>query len=346
MLGDYNLSTLDGVAGPLPKGRTLFYPMARSNGEEEVILFLFNNGEGQDVTFQLYDSEGSLVADALRSLQPQGSLAETLQQLFGVSSIDGYVKVIADADVKGFEIYSQSKGLSALVAQPAVEVQRLIAPHYFATAGGDTEVRLQNLGQKYVDILIEGYDDDGTLIGSYSSTLPRRECFARKVTEILPIETGTSQIATGYLIIKLVGSFLSTPTVSGSVTFSSFEGNSIATLPLVASGQSKTRFLHIAESDQLKMFTGLAILNVGNKSADFTIRAYNTAGQIVKERSMNDLQSGNRVVDLLSGSTFFHPGFQQVGGHIEVVSDEPLIIFALFGDQRGRFLSAIEGQPF
>jgi hypothetical protein len=35
-----------------------------------------------------------------------------------------------------------------------------------------------------------------------------------------------------------------------------------------------------------------------------------------------------------------------VGGHIEVVSDVPVVIFALFGDYGGRFLSALEGQTF
>jgi hypothetical protein len=47
----------------------------------------------------------------------------------------------------------------------------------------------------------------------------------------------------------------------------------------------------------------------------------------------------------MSGHTFFQREFEQVGGHIEISSDQPVFIFALFGDYGGNFLSAIEGQP-
>jgi hypothetical protein len=166
------------------------------------------------------------------------------------------------------------------------------------------------------------------------------------VTEFLPIEASAGQIETGYLIIDLVGSFLSTPIVSGSVTFTSFQGNSIATLPLVANGDCRTRFLHIAQSSDLNMFTGLAILNLGGEPVDVRVRAYDPAGMVLAEKSVQQLAPGTRVVDLLSSPTFFEGEFQQIGGHIEVVSDTPVVIFALFGDYEGRFLSAIEGQPF
>jgi hypothetical protein len=348
MLGDYGLNTLDGVAGPLPEGEILFFPVARSNQKEAVVLFLFNSSSAQEVevTLQLYDSNGVLTHQASRSLPAQGSFSETLVQLFGPEEIDGYVKVVSNGRVKGFELYSQSKGLSALAAQPAVEGNRLIAPHFFATQGGNTELRLQNLGEKFVDVAIKGYKDDGTLIGKYSVRLPRRESFVGSVTEFLPIEPQDTGIVTGYLTINMIGSFLSTPTVSGSVTFTGFEGNTIATLPLVPSGSPKTRFLHVAQSESLGMFTGLAILNLSETPTDLTIKIYNKTGKIVEEMVLDDLAPGSRIVDILSGSTFFRQEFQQVGGHIEVVSENPVVIFALFGDYGGRFLSAIEGQPF
>jgi len=348
MLGDYDLNSLDGVAGPLPESNTLYFPLARSNSQEAVALFLFNSNPAAAVaaTFMLYSKSGALVGEVQRSLPALGTLTETLSQLFGAGEIDGYAKVEANGKVKGFELYSQSKGLSALAAQPSVEGTRLIAPHYFATAGGDTELRLQNLGQKYVDVAVKGYSDNGSLTGTHSFRLPRRESFSGNVTEFLPIEPPAQGIVTGYLIIDLQGAFLSTPTVSGAVTFTGFGGNTIATLPLVAHGNLKTRFLHVAQSDDLNMFTGLAVLNLGDTPTEVTIRIYDKAGQVVVEQSLDSLPPGNRIVDLLNGSTFFEEEFQQVGGHIEVVSDAPVVIFALFGDYAGRFLSAIEGQRF
>lgn len=158
MLGDYDLSSLDGVSGPLPESDTLYFPLARSNSEEAVALFLFNSTPAAvTATFQLYSKAGVLIGEAQRSIPALGTVTETLVQLFGAEEIDGYAKVEANGKVKGFELYSQGKGLSALAAQHSAERARLIAPHYFATAGGDTELRLQNLGQKYVNVVVKGY---------------------------------------------------------------------------------------------------------------------------------------------------------------------------------------------
>ncbi|MGW8179078.1 MAG: hypothetical protein ACWGQW_09980, partial [bacterium] len=348
MLGDYDLNSLDGVAGPLPESDTLYFPLARSNSEEAVALFLFNRtpDAGVGTTFQLYSTSGALVGEAQRSLPAMGTLRETLKQLFGVEKIDGYVKLEASGKVKGFELYSRGKGLSALAAHPSAEGTCLVAPHYFATVGGDTELRLQNLGQKHVDVVVKGYTDSGSLTGTHSFRLPQRESFSGNITELLPIDSPLQEVVTGYLVIDLQGSFLSPPIVSGSVTFTGFAGNTIATLPLVAKGNLKTRFLHVAQSVELNMFTGLAILNPGDAPTEVTVRVYDKAGKLVAEQFLDNLPPHNRIVDLLNSSTFFQEAFQQVGGHIEVLSDKPVMVFALFGDYAGKFLSAIEGQSF
>ena len=51
-----------------------------------------------------------------------------------------------------------------------------------------------------------------------------------------------------------------------------------------------------------------------------------------------------RVVDVLDGTNLFGPGFEQVKGHLKILSDQPVVVFALFGDFDSQFLSAIEGQ--
>jgi hypothetical protein len=92
------------------------------------------------------------------------------------------------------------------------------------------------------------------------------------------------------------------------------------------------------------MYTGLAVLNLGENSANVTVKVYDKVGQVAAETKIGRIAPGVRVVDVLNGVTFFGVEFQLMGGHIEVVSDEPVVCFALFGDYGGRFLAAIEGR--
>ena len=51
-----------------------------------------------------------------------------------------------------------------------------------------------------------------------------------------------------------------------------------------------------------------------------------------------------RRIGLLDGPEFFGSGFDQAKGHVRVISNEPVVSFALFGSFGSEFLSAIEGQ--
>jgi hypothetical protein len=351
MLGDFDLTSLDGVAGPLTEGRRLYFPMARANANEATVLFLFNASFEEEVeaTLQLYDSGGSLLAEKVETVVAQGSITGPLTEIFGLETIDGYMKVVASGELKGFTVFSQGNGISALQALPGRKVKRLIAPHYFATHGGNTELRLQNVGLNYADVVIRGFADDGTLVGETSMRLQKGERFVGLVTEFLPIEINGADVATGYLVVDMaggpVGIFPTDPTVLGAITFTAFDGETVATLPLVEEGRRDSRFLHVAQSiNGFNMYTGLAILNAGEKVANVTVKVSDKNGELAGEATIGPMEPGTRVVDVLDGATFFQADFQLVGGHIEVVSDEPVVIFALFGDYDGKFLAAIEGQ--
>ena len=91
------------------------------------------------------------------------------------------------------------------------------------------------------------------------------------------------------------------------------------------------------------MFTGIAILNCEDVATEVRVEAYSESGEKTAERTVV-LEPGHRLVDVLDGPALFGLGFEQVGGHLRVVSQEPVLVFALFGDFDSRFLSAIEGQ--
>jgi hypothetical protein len=350
MLGDYDMTSLDGVAGPLAEGQRLHFPIARSNAGEATVLFLFNSSPDQAVqaSFELRDAAGTVVAEASRTLIAQGSMAEEIATLFDRTEIDGSVRVVGDGLIKGFEVYSNGLGISALSAQVAEKVKRLVAPHYFATHGGNTSLWLQNVGQNWADVMIRAYSDDGTPVGEHAFRLQKGGRFIKSVTEFLPLEINGSDVASGYLTVELeggpVGIFPTDATVVGSITFTAFDGKTIATLPLSQVGSKDIRFLHVAQSDLLNMYTGLAILNLSGSSANVTATVYDQAGNVAGQKTLEALDQGTRIVDILSGSEFFQAAFEQVGGHIEISSDQPVFIFALFGDYSGNFLSAIEGR--
>ena len=135
-------------------------------------------------------------------------------------------------------------------------------------------------------------------------------------------------------------------TLVGVVSFTGNNGKFRSTLPMIKDGQKETLLLQVAQSVALQMFTGLSILVPGNDEAVVTIQAYSEDGQLSAQRTVT-IAPGNRLVRLLNDADLFGFGFEQVKGHLKIISDELVLVFALFGDYLSEFLAAIEGQaPF
>lgn len=350
MLGDYSLSSLDGVAGPVPLRQRCYLPIARSNSSESTSVFLTNSSAESPAYFSLLliSSDGEQEGSANGFLAPLGTFRGEIGDIFSREDTDGYIRVSSETGVKAFELYSQGEGISAISGQPLKKSTRLIAPHYFVAPGGNTELRLINTGPNDADVMIRGYQDDGTAIGEFSLRLRTRKQFVGLVNEFLPTLGDGSEVASGYLVVATngvpIGNIATDTSVLGTITFTGFHGKTIASLPCAHTGSRKTRFLHVAQSAELNMFTGLAILNLSGDSASVTLKTYDTEGSLSGEKVVQSLASGTRVVELLNGPNFLGPSFQQIGGNIEVSSDHPVMVFALFGDYSGNFLAAIEGR--
>ncbi len=112
---------------------------------------------------------------------------------------------------------------------------------------------------------------------------------------------------------------------------------------MTRSGQTAASFLHVAQSNELGLFTGLAILNAESQATSVTVRAFDANGNQSAETQF-ELAAGSRVVAMLNEESFFGAGFSQVNGHLQVISTTPVVTFVLFGDFNSQFLSAIEGQ--
>lgn len=102
----------------------------------------------------------------------------------------------------------------------------------------------------------------------------------------------------------------------------------------------------MAHSDEgdINLFTALSILNPGPETALVRLRVFDRTGRRSASDRIFSIAAGSRRSGALGESTFFGARFRQVGGHLQVVSDRPVIRFAVFGDRGGQFLAAIPGR--
>lgn len=363
MIGDAALKRLDGVGGEIKSSRALYFPLARHGAGQATSIFLFNpNGQlDPNVSLRLFNRDGVLLRSRNVALLPGGSLVGTLDQIFGSDLVlsEGFIFALGTLPLKGFEFYARGGDLSSLTAQVAGPTTRLISPHFFASSDdGTTELRLLNAGSNKAFIKIKALDNQGTMFASADVAVQSNTLFTGDLKQLLRLDASLTRPAvtlTGYLVLDVtgerIGIFDKTPEVIGSIHFSGNVGKFLSSLPLLDRGMTDTAFLHVAQSRELRLFTGLAIYNPDTAAARVRVQAFNEAGMKTGEKEF-DLPAGRRLVGLLNESTFFGSAFNQVKGHLRVTSlptaarpsAVPVVAFALFGDESGEFLSAIEGQ--
>ena len=352
LVGDNDQRRLDGIGGELNSATLLYFPLARHTGiDETTFIWLFNPGESVDpdptAVLRLYKEDGTLLQEKSVSIPVLGSLTGTLDEIFSedLQITEGFVEVESTVPLSGLAFYATEQHLSAMTAQVGIRARELFVPHLLVdSSGGDTEIRLLNVGDQTANVEIEAFDDSSNQLGSATFEIAPKQLAVKSVREVLNLDP-TDAVISGHLQIKaeVRGFFLTAATVVGVVTFTGNEGRFRSTLPLIAEGRETILFLHVAQSVAFRIFTGLAILNPGNTAAVVSVRAFGEDGVLTGEQQV-EVSSGSRVVDLLNGSAFFGSDFEQVNGYLQLTSDEPIVVFALFGDFDSQFLSAIEGQ--
>jgi len=363
MVGDLNLARLDGIGGELIQGEKLYFPVARHGDEATQVLYLFNpdTAEGASLKISLYDPEGQLLESTSRLLAPSGTVDLTIADIFawGSESVqieDGFLIVEASIPVLGFQYLVTERDLSSIAGQHSRKVETLLVPHILLAKDGGTEIRLLNTGSNSVHVNLEAFDDEGSPIGDAQFTINARKSdeggklFVADLAELIEVDTSdmlSHETLSGYLRLTLtggkVGIFERPATVLGTITFYGNGSNFSSTLPMLEAGTREAFFLHVAQSLEVNMFTGLAILNPGEETAQIEVLAFNTEGEQTASVEF-EVEPGKRRVDLLNGSQFFGPEFVQIGGHVKVISSQPVVSFSLFGSYDSMFLSAIEGQ--
>ncbi len=356
MTGNSPIDRLDGIGRSLPEARKLYLPLARSGQDGQTTRLDFFNPypEQNDSSFRLFDATGTQIAEAQHSFPAWGSLKISLQDLFdSPGPVDGYIEADAAEILRGFQIFSSNVARATAVATPVTPVSELWSPHYFLDdrIGGATELRLINLESSRVLVIAQFFDELGDRINFTPFFLEPGEVFSEDVAGFFGLQPPDDRL-TGHLRLdlfheKAVGFVLPRVRVIGVINFST--NDFYSSLPLIPFPRSTTRFLQVAQSNAAQLFTGLAILSAFPKSAnlDFPttvhVQAIDSSGQINAEKTL-ELADGERFLGLLSEDLYFGSSFEQIGGHLEINADFPVFIFALFGDFRATYLSAVEGQ--
>ena len=357
MTGNSPIDRLDGIGRSLPEARKLYLPLARSGQDGQTTRLDFFNPypEENDSSFRLFDGTGTQIAEAQHSFPAWGSLKISLRDLFdSPDPVDGYIEADAQEILRGFQIFSSEVALATAVATPLTPVSQLWSPHYFLDdrIGGATELRLINLESSRVLVDAQLFDELGDRINFTPFFLEPGEVFSADVAGFFGLQPPPGDRLTGHLRLDLLhenslGFFLPRVRVIGVINFST--NDFYSSLPLIPFPRSTTRFLQVAQSNTAQLFTGLAILSAFPKNPDLdfltevNVQAVDNSGQINAERTL-ELRNGERFLGILSEDLYFGPDFEQIGGHLEINADCPVFIFALFGDFRATYLSAVEGQ--
>ncbi len=351
MIGRGAPNQLDGVGGELQPDTELFFPVAQSDYTQRAVYFLTNSDSSlpANISVEMLDQAGQVVKTGSLYLAPAASSLKSLASLVGAGTYGGnhYLRLTSDVPVQGFELMAGADDFSSAAAQRSTSVRTLWIPHFVLGASGeDTELRLINPGSQTVQAQLRIYNDQAVLLGTHSVSVSAHGMSVALLSGVLgrnAIPTG-APFLTGHIVVDVVSPGDGSANLLGTATFAGTGGRSKSTLPMWRQPSSDTLYLHVAQSQAQNLFTGLAIMNPNATTATVTVRAWDKEGRQTAEKTVQ-VEAGHRIVDLLNQSRLFGPAFDQVAGHLEVSSDQPVVSFVVFGDGGSQFLAAVEGQP-
>jgi len=348
MMGTDNTDWLDGIGSALDPAGELYFPCLADATPDNTQLFLFQSASTaeQIVRVEYLKSSGALQGSRSHVLSGPGTLSGSVRDLSGSSDCKGYVRVVAPGGVRGFQTVKGTHFLASLSGLKARRATRLFAPHLLLAPETFSRIHLLNLESRSVNVAVRLIQDNGDNLAETSLSLAAKSLTAVDLRSLISNASSPSAQdppTSGHLEIDVEAGLQGGARLSGSITFGDVAGTYRSTLPLVAEGRLETLILQVAQSDEFRIFTGLALLNVGTGTAEATVKAYSRLGRSTGTKQFS-LGPQQRIVDLLNGESYFGSNFTQVEGQLTISSTVPLVSFAIFGDYDLAYLSAIESQ--
>ncbi|UCF36727.1 MAG: hypothetical protein JSU96_18250 [Acidobacteriota bacterium] len=363
MVGNTSLTHMDAIAGHGDPETEMYFPEIRSSApspasgaffrqagttqpSEVTSVFLFNPNTSQstEVTVEAFDLDGEKVAQGNLELQAYGSFTGRLYEILGddFELADGYARVTADRPILGSSYIWNDLNAVSFIGRSATTSGTLWAPHFFGGQAPDgTILRVVNLEDRAMSADVYLYADDGSELASSRITIEAKQVFSELLDEIFDFDG----LVTGYMKLEIEPRDASTSPGRSVLATLTYLGNSSRTasaLRLVAGPEQTADFLQVAQSEVLEIFQGLAIANPNDSEAVVEVQVFDRQGEITASATVIILPGG-RVSGLLTDDIWFGDGFEQIGGHIRVTSDQPILAYSLFGNPD--YLAAVEGVP-
>jgi len=344
MVGDVETNRLDGVGGVQIPARFFYLPVAREDNNATTLVYLISQDSQETalVSATLHQIDGNVISTKNFEITPNGSFSGSIGKIFGEETelADGYIKISSSAYLSGYEIIATEKSIYAFSARRILLADRLFAPHFIAGAGNDSEIRIMNNSGEDVQSVVTLMDDSGQTMVSKSVQIGAARLTTLDLAGLLKEKY---DLEAGLLSGSILVEFDHQAEVSGTITMSTSGGEAVTAMPLASQGLLDFVFPQVAQSADGTIFMGFAIMNPGNQTANATLSVYNDSGVLTASKQLV-LPPLHRITDLLSGESFFGSGFSQMGGHIKLTSDQPLVSVSIYGDYQGRYLSTVEGQ--
>ena len=344
MVGDAATNRLDGVGGVQIPSRLFYFPVALENEEADTLLYLINQDSERTslISASLYNRNGEMLSAREINITPNGSVSGSVRELFGDDTEveGGYIKVSSSTFISGYEIVISDKSIYAFSARSPKQANKLYAPHFIAGDGNNSEIQILSNGAAAVKGVITLMNDQGQTMLSKSITIDPATLLSLDLNILLKEKYDIAAgLLTGSVLIELDEG----TSIVSTITMRTAESKAVTAMPLASEGLLDFVFPQVAQSSDGTIFMGFSILNPGNQAANATLSVFNNSGVLTAEKQIS-LPPLHRLTDLLSGNLLFGSGFSQMGGHIKLVSDHPLVSVAIYGDYRGRYLSTVEGQ--
>ncbi|GAB4121533.1 MAG: hypothetical protein Kow001_19970 [Acidobacteriota bacterium] len=362
--GDNSLQKQDGVGAELDSATELLFPIAGRVQGSTTRVFLFRTSTvnlaeveaataseapaevpaaGGDVLVELFARDGQPRGSATLPLGSRGSLRLDLESRFAAAASADYLRIRSQLPLRGFAMVLGPHTLRAVAGVPAEPTRKLFLPHFALSRTDDTVVQVLNPDVRPMTAQFRIHTEGRPVQTAAREIAPGR-LLVVSVAELLDVDRSAlpaNQFLIGWASIELetAGGL---PRAAGLAVFGR-PGLYEAALPLPAAGRKEVLVLQVAQSKELRIFTGLSVLNPGPDAAVVRVQAFTTGGALSGERTL-ELAGGTRILGTLAEAVFLGQSFEQLGGYLRITADQPILVFAIFGDFELRYYSAIEAQ--
>jgi hypothetical protein len=334
-----SLGTLDGTPISFNPASNFIFTEIEEGGSSEIHVA---NPDivPATVDFTLTQSDGKVRATARRLLNPNGTMAEMVADLFPgvISSGSDYVRVQSTAGVVPFELFGKANQyLQGLNGQdPTQGASILYSPQYAVGGSYRSALSIVNLDSTPGEVTLRMFGDNGAQIGTtrivqvagYGKILIDDQSFF--------VPAG-GEVTQGY--VEVTGSGIR---LAGSVVFGDPARATFASaLPLVSSLKNAMVFSQVASNETY--FTGLAILNPNDSYAMARIDLYRADGTL-EATTTQILPARQRICQLMTQYFPSLAGQAWSSGYVKVTADRGLASFSLFGTRDLSVLSAVPPQ--